>query len=151
MRRIVVLLICLLAPISAHAQMAAGLIADNVTVTADNQLMAQGNVEVLYDGTKLSAAAIVYDQATDSLTIEGPILIRTADGTILTATRATLDPRLENGILISETGRLVALIGLEDVIVVDTPDALLITTKEHAQRVKNLVDSLKNTGHSDVL
>jgi len=56
-----------------------------------------------------------------------------------------------NGILVSETGRLVALIGLEDVIVVDTPDALLVTTKEHAQRVKNLVDSLKTTGHSDVL
>jgi mannose-1-phosphate guanylyltransferase len=56
-----------------------------------------------------------------------------------------------SGILISETGRLVALIGLEDVIVVDTPDALLVTTKAHAQRVKNLVDSLKTTGHSDVL
>jgi len=56
-----------------------------------------------------------------------------------------------SGILVSETGKLVALIGLEDVIVVDTPDALLVTTKEHAQRVKNLVDSLKNTGHSDVL
>jgi len=56
-----------------------------------------------------------------------------------------------NGILVSETGRLVALIGLEDVIVVDTPDALLVTTKQHAQRVKNLVDSLKTTGHSDVL
>lgn len=56
-----------------------------------------------------------------------------------------------SGILVSETGKLVALIGLEDVIVVDTPDALLVTSKEHAQRVKNLVDSLKNTGHSDVL
>jgi hypothetical protein len=56
-----------------------------------------------------------------------------------------------SGILISETGRLVALIGLEDVIIVDTPDALLVTTKAHAQRVKNLVDSLKTTGHSDVL
>ena len=55
------------------------------------------------------------------------------------------------GILVSETGRLVALIGLEDVIVVDTPDALLVTTKEHAQRVKNLVDSLKLNGHSDLL
>jgi len=56
-----------------------------------------------------------------------------------------------SGILVSETGRLVALIGLDDVIVVDTPDALLVTTKEHAQRVKNLVDSLKVTGHSEVL
>ena len=56
-----------------------------------------------------------------------------------------------SGILVSETGKLVALIGLEDVIVVDTPDALLVTSKEYAQRVKNLVDSLKDTGHSDVL
>ena len=56
-----------------------------------------------------------------------------------------------SGILVSDTNRLIALIGLEDVIVVDTPDALLITTKEHAQKVKSLVDVLKQTGHSELL
>jgi mannose-1-phosphate guanylyltransferase len=56
-----------------------------------------------------------------------------------------------SGILVSDTGRLVALIGLEDVIVVDTADALLVTTKEHAQRVKSLVDVLKQSGHSELL
>jgi mannose-1-phosphate guanylyltransferase len=56
-----------------------------------------------------------------------------------------------SGILVSDTNRLVALIGLEDVIVVDTADALLITTKEHAQKVKSLVDALKQTGHSELL
>ncbi len=56
-----------------------------------------------------------------------------------------------SGILVSDTDRLIALIGLEDVIVVDTPDALLVTTKEHAQRVKSLVDALKTSGHSDLL
>jgi mannose-1-phosphate guanylyltransferase len=56
-----------------------------------------------------------------------------------------------SGILVSDTDRLIALIGLEDVIVVDTPDALLITTKEHAQKVKSLVDVLKQTGHSELL
>jgi len=56
-----------------------------------------------------------------------------------------------SGILVSDTNRLIALIGLEDIIVVDTPDALLVTTKEHAQRVKALVDALKSTGHSDLL
>jgi len=56
-----------------------------------------------------------------------------------------------SGILVSETNRLIALIGLEDVIVVDTEDALLITTKAHAQQVKNMVDKLKSTGHGDVL
>lgn len=56
-----------------------------------------------------------------------------------------------SGILVSETGRLVALIGLEDVIVVDTPDALLVTSKENAQKVKSLVDVLRQTGHSELL
>lgn len=56
-----------------------------------------------------------------------------------------------SGILVSDTNRLIALIGLEDVIVVDTPDALLITTKEHAQRVRSLVAALRQTGHSELL
>jgi len=56
-----------------------------------------------------------------------------------------------SGILVSDTGRLVALIGLEDVIVVDTTDALLVTSKEHAQKVKSLVDSLRESGHSELL
>jgi len=56
-----------------------------------------------------------------------------------------------SGILVSDTDRLIALIGVEDIIVVDTPDALLVTTKEHAQRVKSLVDALKATGHGDLL
>ena len=56
-----------------------------------------------------------------------------------------------SGILVSDTDRLIALIGVEDIIVVDTPDALLVTTKEHAQRVKSLVDALKATGHEDLL
>ena len=56
-----------------------------------------------------------------------------------------------SGILVSDTNRLVALIGLEDIIVVDTADALLITTKAHAQKVKAMVEALKQTGHSDLL
>lgn len=56
-----------------------------------------------------------------------------------------------SGILVSENDKLVALIGVEDIIVVDTPDALLVTTKQHAQRVKGLVDSLRATGQDEVL
>lgn len=56
-----------------------------------------------------------------------------------------------SGILVSDTGRLVALIGLQDVIVVDTADALLVTSKQHAQKVKSLVESLRQSGHSELL
>jgi mannose-1-phosphate guanylyltransferase/mannose-6-phosphate isomerase len=39
--------------------------------------------------------------------------------------------------------RLIAAIGLEDLIVVDTPDALLITRKDKTEDVKKIVDILK--------
>ena len=41
-----------------------------------------------------------------------------------------------SGVVVSDTKRVIALIGIKDVVMVDTPDALLVTTKEHAQRVK---------------
>lgn len=84
---------------TAAAQATATLVADRVFVAADGRLVAEGNVEAHYDGTRLSAARITYDAATDSLVIEGPIFIVGAGGEILTADRAELDPRLENGLL----------------------------------------------------
>jgi mannose-1-phosphate guanylyltransferase len=56
-----------------------------------------------------------------------------------------------SGVVVSQSGRLISLIGVSDIIVVDTPDALLVTTSEHAQRVKSVVDALKLSGRSDVL
>ncbi len=89
----------LLIPTFAASQGAATLVADNVVIAGQNQLIASGNIEVFYDGTRLSAAQITYNQTGDQLTITGPIVIKTSDGTIFTATAATLDPKLENGIL----------------------------------------------------
>ncbi len=56
-----------------------------------------------------------------------------------------------SGIVVSETGRLISLIGVDNIVVVDTPDALLVTTSEHAQRVKAVVDALKLSGRNEVL
>lgn len=97
MWRLVLLIVILAAPL--RAQQAATLLADRLTIAEGPSLAAEGNVEVFFDGTRLSAAAIVYDRATDRLIITGPIFIRTPDGTILTAEAATLDPRLRNGLL----------------------------------------------------
>ncbi len=55
------------------------------------------------------------------------------------------------GVVISQTGRLISLIGVTDIVVVDTPDALLVTTSANAQRVKAVVDALKLSGRDDVL
>lgn len=56
-----------------------------------------------------------------------------------------------NGVVVTDTSRVIALIGVEDIVVVDTPDALLVTTTEHAQSVKQAVESLKAHGDDDVL
>lgn len=56
-----------------------------------------------------------------------------------------------SGVVVSETRRVVALIGVQDIVVVDTDDALLVTTTDHAQSVKQAVKALKEKGDSDVL
>lgn len=56
-----------------------------------------------------------------------------------------------SGIVVSHSNRVVSLIGVKDIVVVDTPDALLVTTSENAQRVKGVVDALKISGRDDVL
>ncbi|MGR0320286.1 mannose-1-phosphate guanylyltransferase [Agromyces sp. ZXT2-3] len=56
-----------------------------------------------------------------------------------------------SGIVVSRADRVISLIGVKDIVVVDTPDALLVTTSEHAQRVKAVVDALRLGGSSDVL
>lgn len=47
--------------------------------------------------------------------------------------------------------RLVATIGLKDAIVVDTPDATLVCSKDRAQDVKKVVDELKKRGSGERL
>jgi mannose-1-phosphate guanylyltransferase len=58
--------------------------------------------------------------------------------------------RETTGLVIPGSGRTVAVLGLDDIVVVDTPDALLVTTRAHAQDVKALVDLLKATGRADL-
>ncbi|HET8616795.1 MAG TPA: sugar phosphate nucleotidyltransferase [Actinomycetales bacterium] len=53
-------------------------------------------------------------------------------------------------VVVSTSGRLVALLGVSDVVVVDTPDALLVADRACAQDVKVLVDRLRGT-HPELL
>ena len=54
------------------------------------------------------------------------------------------------GLVVPGSGRVVAVIGLDDVVVVDTPDALLVTTRARAQDVKQIVGELKESGRADL-
>jgi mannose-1-phosphate guanylyltransferase len=46
---------------------------------------------------------------------------------------------------------VIAIAGIPDVVVVDTADALLITTRKRAQQVKQVVERIKESEHPEVL
>lgn len=48
-------------------------------------------------------------------------------------------------------GKVVALVGVEGLIIVDTPDALLVASKEHAEDVKDVVDHLRREEREELL
>ena len=56
-----------------------------------------------------------------------------------------------HGSLIYSPKRLIATIGLEDMIIIDTPDATLICPKSRSEEVKKIVDALKASGRHELL
>jgi mannose-1-phosphate guanylyltransferase len=55
------------------------------------------------------------------------------------------------GVYVDADGKLVALLGVKNLIVVDTPDALLIAHRRRAQQVGELVKRLEKSGREDLL
>ncbi|MFO1303680.1 MAG: mannose-1-phosphate guanylyltransferase/mannose-6-phosphate isomerase [Burkholderiales bacterium] len=58
--------------------------------------------------------------------------------------RVAIDTR---GTFIHSEDRVVATIGVQDLVIVDTPDAVLVAHRDHLQRVKEVVGELKARGH----
>lgn len=48
-------------------------------------------------------------------------------------------------------GKTIALVGVQDLVVVETPDALLITTRHHSQDVGKVVKELSARGHEKLI
>lgn len=74
----------------------------------------------------------------------GDLLIKDAGGNRLQGETILLD--VSNSFISSEN-RLVAAIGVDNLIVIDTPDALLIADQKRSQDVKKIVSQLKETNH----
>lgn len=54
------------------------------------------------------------------------------------------------GLVVPTGNRMVAVMGLTDVVVVDTPDAVLVTSRDQAQSVKAIVERLKEAGRTEL-
>ncbi len=99
MRWLAALVLILLSLLPATAQDATTLVADTLEIQADSRLIATGSVEVLHKGSRLKASRIVYDSTAETLTIDGPITLVDASGTVLVADSAELSSDLTEGLL----------------------------------------------------
>jgi len=71
-----------------------------------------------------------------------------ADGNSIDGESAVIDT---TGSLLSAPGKLVAAIGIENLIVIDTEQALLVLPRSRAQDVKKIVEMLRNAGKTTYL
>jgi mannose-1-phosphate guanylyltransferase len=53
--------------------------------------------------------------------------------------------------LIQYTDKLIALVGVKDLVIIDTPDALLVCSKDQSQGVKKIVEALKEKDKKEYL
>ncbi len=72
-------------------------------------------------------------------------------GVIVVGDATKVHPHNSTGIVVGSSGRIITLLGVEDIVIVDTPDALLVTTKAHAQNVKEVVEHMKEQGLDAIL
>jgi mannose-1-phosphate guanylyltransferase len=57
----------------------------------------------------------------------------------------------QHTLVYSDNHRLIATVGLDNFLVIDTGDALLIAPRDRAQDIKQIVDELKRRGRTDLL
>jgi mannose-1-phosphate guanylyltransferase len=76
------------------------------------------------------------------------LLTRDGDGNVIMGDALA---ESSTGNYVDADGKLVALLGVKDLVVVDTPDALLIADRKRAQEVSGLVKELEKRGREDLL
>jgi mannose-1-phosphate guanylyltransferase len=81
----------------------------------------------------------------------GEVLAADAAGNVIVGKDIQPKPRVllretEGLVVVPNSGRLVAALGIRDLIIVDTPDAVMVCPRDRAQEVKSLVDELKEKG-----
>ena len=95
-----------------------------------------GSYDALFDefntGNSESSNVILREGITPSSSTESiePLMVDSSGNLVVTSTRQ------------------IAMVGLDDVLVVDTPDALLLAKKGQSQQVSTIAKSLKSTGSS---
>lgn len=107
-----------------------------VSEKADNIVVIPGN----FDWSDVGDWKVVYDSLDKDPS--GNVINGVSGDTIVLGTRNSL---------IEANGRLIAVVGLEDVVIIDTKDALLVCRKDKTQDVKKVVEKLKEDKKDEYL
>lgn len=75
------------------------LVADSLRIEGRSLLIAEGNVEMRYQDYHLRARRLIYDQTTDMVAVEGPLVLTEGDDTTLLASSADLSDDLRMGVI----------------------------------------------------
>jgi len=62
-----------------------------------------------------------------------------------------LTDQVAGGIVVPGSGRLISCLGVDDLVIVDMPDCLLVTTRARSQEVKRIVKKARDHGWSKLL
>lgn len=73
-----------------------------------------------------------------------PDIMEEGEGGWLVSSHALADEAEDN--IVHAPGKLVALLGVHDLVVVDTDDVLMVTRRDRAQKVSRLIDALERRG-----
>src|SRR5690606_7884017 len=78
------------------------------------------------------------------------LIAESADGIRVLGPRDQVVSRDSTGLVAAQGSRTVVTLGVDDIVVVDTPDAVLVTTRERVQDVKQIVADLQGSGREDL-
>ncbi|KAF5345323.1 hypothetical protein D9758_008482 [Tetrapyrgos nigripes] len=70
---------------------------------------------------------------------------------ILGDSSLVLTDQVAGGIVVPGSGRLISCLGVDDLVIVDMPDCLLVTTRARSQEVKRIVKKAKDAGWKQLL
>ncbi|KAM0487132.1 hypothetical protein ACHAPX_000401 [Trichoderma viride] len=70
---------------------------------------------------------------------------------VLGDARLVVSEQTAGGIVVPVSGRLITVLGVDDIVIVDAPDALMVTTRARSQEVKSLVKKCREAGWKNLL
>ncbi|KAJ8076932.1 hypothetical protein AAF712_000512 [Marasmius tenuissimus] len=96
-------------------------------------------------------ATFGWDDVGDFSSLSGLLPAEQNGPRVLGDSGLVLTDQVAGGIVVPGSGRLISCLGVDDLVIVDMPDCLLVTTRARSQEVKRIVKKAKDAGWKTLL